>query len=158
MDYVNLVCMIVTSVINVSTSLERRLERILNVLDNVASEASEGIPIVVEGEKDINALKRLSVAGNFISAKTSGKSLLDVLSEVEAQEKPEVIMLMDFDKRGREMTVRLARGLERMGIKPNLVFWKTLFSLVGRDVKDVEGLVTYVKNLQEKMGKNILNV
>jgi len=80
-----------------------------------------------------------------------------VLSEVEERGKDEVILMMDFDKRGREWIKRLAEDLERMRIKPNLVFWKELSSLVGRDVKDIEGLSTYMETLKRKTGKNLFD-
>jgi len=97
------------------------------------------------------------VNGDIISAKTSGKAFSDVLREIEERGKNEVILLLDFDERGREWVNRLARNLERMKIKPNLVFWKKLSSLVGRDVKDIEGLSSYIQTLKRRIGKNISN-
>ncbi|MCW4020440.1 MAG: toprim domain-containing protein [Candidatus Bathyarchaeota archaeon] len=141
-----------------SASLERRLEQIQRVLVNLASELNRGTPVIVEGRKDLRALKKLEAAGDVICAKTSGRNFLDVLREVEKRGRREVILLMDFDKRGREWTGRLAQNLERMKIKPNTVFWRELSSLAGRDVKDIEGLSTYIQTLKKKIGKNILNV
>jgi 5S rRNA maturation endonuclease (ribonuclease M5) len=140
-----------------SGSLERRLEEIQCLLDNLISEAANGTPIIVEGPRDKVSLERLEVKGDVISAKTSGKTFLDVLNEIETCGKNEVILLFDFDKRGREMTSRLTRSLETRRIKANLVFWKKLSSLVGRDVKDIEGLATYVQTLNRKIGKNLSN-
>ncbi|MEM2936527.1 MAG: hypothetical protein QW231_05060, partial [Candidatus Bathyarchaeia archaeon] len=89
--------------------------------------------------------------GDIVSAKGLGKSFLDVLSEVEKRGKEEVIILMDFDRRGREWTKRLTQGFERMGIKSNLFFWNGLRSLVGKEVKDMEGLVSYLETLKGKI-------
>ncbi len=135
-----------------SSKLEKITEKILKLLERLEKEAAKGTPIIVEGKNDVNALQRLSVKGDIISAKTSGKSFLDVLREVERTGKREVILLMDFDKRGKEWTKRLMQHLERMRIKPNSLFWRELFSLVGRDVKDVEGLATYMETLKKKCG------
>lgn len=135
-----------------STKLEKRTEEIVNLIRRLEKEAAKGIPIIVEGKNDINALQRLNVRGDIISAKTSGKSLLDVVREVERRKKREVILLMDFDKRGREWTKRLTGHLERMRVKPNSVFWRRLLGLVRRDVKDIEGLATYVETLMKKCG------
>jgi len=140
-----------------SASLEKKLEKIQHLLDDLAVELSGGTPVIVEGKKDMESLKKLELIGDMISAKTSGKTFLDVLREVEKRGKSEVILLMDFDKRGREWTKRLAANLETMRIKPNLVFWKELSSLLGRDVKDIEGLSSYVQTLKAKIGKNILD-
>jgi len=135
-----------------STKLEKRTEKLLKILEKLTKESAKGIPIIVEGKNDINALQRLNVKGNVISAKTSGKSFLDVLSEVERTGKREVVLLMDFDKRGREWTKRLMQHLEKMRITPNSLFWRGLLGLVGRDVKDIEGLATYMETLREKCG------
>ena len=132
-----------------STNLEKRLEKTLQLLDRLATESTKGIPIIVEGKNDINALNKLNVTGDIIQAK-SGKSFLDLLSEVERRGKRDVILLMDFDRRGKELTNRLAQHLEKMRINPNLLFWKELLGLVGRNVKDIEGLATYLETLKEK--------
>ena len=132
-----------------STKLEKRLEKTLQLLDRLATESTKGIPIIVEGKNDINTLHKLNVTGDIIQAK-SGKSFLDLLSEVERRGKREVILLMDFDRRGKELTNRLTQHLEKMRITPNLLFWKELLGLVGRNVKDIEGLATYLETLKEK--------
>jgi 5S rRNA maturation endonuclease (ribonuclease M5) len=135
-----------------STNLEKRLEKILQLLNRLATESAKGTPIIVEGQKDINTLHKLGVKGDIIPAKSSGKSFLDILSEVEEKEKHEVILLMDFDRRGKEWTSRLAQRLEKMRINPNLHFWKQFLSLVRHDVKDIEGLATYLETLRKKLG------
>ncbi|MCK4320179.1 toprim domain-containing protein [Candidatus Bathyarchaeota archaeon] len=138
-----------------STSLKKRVEKVLRLLDRLAKESAKGTPIIVEGRKDVNTLRDLAIKGDIISAKTSGRSLLDVLVEVEKRSKHEVILLMDFDRRGKEWTKHLVQHFEKMRIKPNLFFWKGLLSLVGRDVRDIEGLATYLENLKKKCGNRI---
>jgi 5S rRNA maturation endonuclease (ribonuclease M5) len=133
-----------------STKTEKKLEKALKLLERLTREAIKGTPVVVEGRNDINTLRELGLEGDIISAKASGKSFLDVLGEVEKREKREVILLMDFDRHGKEWTNRLARRLEEMRKKPNLLFWKGLLSLVGQDVKDIEGLATYLETLRKK--------
>ncbi len=133
-----------------STRTEKRLERIYKLLERLEIQSAKGTPIVVEGKNDTQALHRLGITGDIILAKTSGKSFLDVLSEIEKTGKPEVILLFDFDRRGKEWTSRMTRCLEEMKITPNLVFWKMLLGLVGRDVKDIEGLAGYLETLKNK--------
>jgi 5S rRNA maturation endonuclease (ribonuclease M5) len=133
-----------------STKTEKRLEKIQKLLERLEAKAKNGIPIVVEGKNDTKALNKLGISGNIILAKTYGKSFLDVLSEIEQTRSLEVVLLFDFDRRGREWTQRLASSLEGLKITPNLVFWKMLLGLVGRDVKDIEGLATYIETLKTK--------
>ena len=128
------------------------MEKILQLLDTLAVESAKGIPIVVEGQHDVSALRKLDIMGEIITAKSSGKSLLDVLREVEGRGKREVILLMDFDRRGKEWTRRLTQHLERMKIKPQLHFWSKLLHLAGRDIKDIEGLASYLETLRKKSG------
>jgi 5S rRNA maturation endonuclease (ribonuclease M5) len=135
-----------------STKSEKKLEKILKLLERLATELTKGTPIIVEARNDVNALHELDLEGDIIKAKSSGKSFLDVLGEVERRGKREVILLMDFDRQGKEWTNRLARRLEEMRMKPNLLFWKSLIGLVGRDVKDIEGLATYLETLSKKVG------
>ena len=133
-----------------STKTEKRLERINKLLERLEQQSAKGTPIVVEGKNDVIALHRLGVTGDIILAKTSGKSFLDVISEIEQRKSRKVVLLFDFDRRGKEWTQRMARCLEEMRITPNLVFWRMLLGLVGRDVKDIEGLAGYIKNLKNK--------
>ena len=133
-----------------SNDLKKVIERILELLERLSKESNKGVPIIVEGQNDIDTLRKLGVEGEVISAKTFGRSFLDVLSDIEKHGKQEVIILMDFDRRGREWTKRLISHLERMKIRPNSFFWRELRGLVGHEVKDIEGLATYIETLKKK--------
>ncbi len=137
-----------------STKTEKRLEKILKLLERLEKQSAKGTPIVVEGKNDIQALHLLGITGDIILAKTAGKSFLDVLSEIEHKEKREAILLFDFDRRGKEWTSRMARCLEGLKIAPNLLFWRTLLGLVGRDIKDIEGLASYLETLKSRSVKS----
>ena len=137
-----------------STHLKDKREKILKILENLKEESEKGTPIIVEGKKDIQALRTFDIKGKIISAKTGGKSFLDVIYEVENTKKREVILLLDFDRRGKELTKNLKKYLETTGIKLNLTFWKKLSSLVGTEVKDVEGLATYMETLKSKINNS----
>lgn len=128
----------------------KKLELINRLLERLEKKSKNGIPILVEGRKDVIALNQLGIIGDLISAKSSGKSFFDLIKEIEKRKSREVIFLFDFDRTGKEMTHRLATYLEGMRIIPNLVFWKMLSGLVGHDVKDIESLATYIENLKKK--------
>jgi 2,5-diamino-6-(ribosylamino)-4(3H)-pyrimidinone 5'-phosphate reductase len=134
-----------------STHLKEKEEKILQILEQLAEETAKGTPIIVEGKKDIEALKALNVEGKIISAKTGGKSLLDTISELEKTHSQKVILLLDFDRRGKELTRNLQKHLERIGIEVNLKFWRELFGLAGKELKDVEGLASYIETLKKKI-------
>jgi len=127
------------------------LEKILELLQRLATESAKGIPIIVEGSNDERALRELCISGEIIAAKTF-KSFIHLISEIEKRKQKEVILLMDFDRRGREWTKRLVQSLERMRIKPNLLYWNGLLAFAGREIKDIEGLASYMKTLKKKAG------
>jgi len=130
--------------------MKERQEKILHILECLSEENSAGTPIVVEGKKDMQALRALGLEGKLVTAKTGGKTLLDVVSELEETETQKAILLLDYDRRGKEWTRRLKQLLERTGISPETAFWTDLFSLVGRQVKDVEGLAAYMETMKKK--------
>ncbi|MEM3622949.1 MAG: toprim domain-containing protein [Candidatus Bathyarchaeia archaeon] len=137
-----------------SAHLKEKEEKILQILGQLAEETEKGTPIIVEGKRDIETLKVLNVEGKIISAKTGGKTLLDTISELEKTQTQKVILLLDFDRRGKELTKNLVKHLERMGIEVNLQFWRELLGLVGKELKDVEGLATYIETLKKKISNS----
>lgn len=135
-----------------SNRLKNRFEKISQLLEQLAIETTKDVLLVVEGQNDIEALKELNIGGNIISVKTGGKSFLDVLMEVEEQNISEVILLLDFDRRGREWAQRLKQNLEEKRIKVNISLWNRLRALVGHDTKDVEGLPACLETLKKRIG------
>jgi 5S rRNA maturation endonuclease (ribonuclease M5) len=134
-----------------STKFQGRVDKIEQLLEKLIVDSAKDHPIVVEGRKDSQALEQLGVKGKIITAKTSGKSFLDVTLEIERQQCRQLILLLDFDRRGQELTKRLTRYLETVKIKANTNYWKELRALAGRDVKDIEGLPTYLQTLNKKL-------
>jgi 5S rRNA maturation endonuclease (ribonuclease M5) len=134
-----------------STRLKEKEEKILQILEALAKESAKGTPIIVEGKKDVEALRVLGVEGTLMSVKTGGKSFLDAVSEIERMGTSEVILFLDFDRRGKEGTKRLKQNLERAKIKPNVKFWRELSALVGKEIQCVESLTAYLRNLHMKI-------
>ena len=133
-----------------STKLKEKAERIQQIITELAEESAKGKPIVVEGKKDEQTLRVLGVNGVIVTVKTGGKSFLEATAEIEKLGAQEVILLLDFDRRGREGTLRLQRNLERSKIKINASFWRDLHASVGREIQCIESLTSYLSTLQEK--------
>jgi 5S rRNA maturation endonuclease (ribonuclease M5) len=136
-----------------SRHLKEREEQIQRTLDLLIQEAAKGTPIVVEGKKDVESLTLIGVQGQIISAKTGGKSRLDLICSVEESGAKEVILLFDFDRRGREWTGIVKHQLESVRIKADLSFWVELRRFTGKEVKDIEGLFAYMQTLKKKLGE-----
>jgi 2,5-diamino-6-(ribosylamino)-4(3H)-pyrimidinone 5'-phosphate reductase len=136
-----------------STHLREREERIQLILERLKQESSKGTAIIVEGKKDVESLRQLGIEGPIISAKTGGKSRTDLICNLEESHAKEVILLFDFDRRGKEWTGTLKRRLESGRVKADLTFWRELLRFAGRELKDVEGLTAYLQTLKEKLGE-----
>ena len=134
-----------------STRLKEREEKILKILEALAEESAKGKPIVVEGKKDVEALRALGIAGTLLTVKTGGKSFLDTVCEIEKMGVPEVILFLDFDRRGKEGTKRLKQSLERAKIKNNTKLWRSLSALVGKEIQCIESLTAYMNTLHQKL-------
>jgi 5S rRNA maturation endonuclease (ribonuclease M5) len=137
-----------------STRLKEKEERILQILDALVEESAKGTPIIVEGKKDVETLRAFGVEGTVISVKTGGKSFLDVISEMEQTGVPEVVLFLDFDRRGKEGTKLLKQNLERAKIKPNVKFWRELSALLGKEIQCVESLTAYMETLKSRISNS----
>jgi 5S rRNA maturation endonuclease (ribonuclease M5) len=133
-----------------STHLKEKVEKIKQIVTELVEESATGKPIVVEGKKDAQALLELGVSGAILTVKTGGKSFLEATLEIEAHGADEIILFLDFDRRGREGTKRLQESLERGKIRVNVRFWRELRGLVGREIQCIESLTSYLRTLKEK--------
>jgi 5S rRNA maturation endonuclease (ribonuclease M5) len=137
-----------------STRLKEKEEKVLQILDALVEESAKGTPIVVEGKKDVETLRAFGVEGTIVTAKTGGKSFLDVISEIEQTGAVEVVLFLDFDRRGREGTKLLKQNLERAKIKPNVKFWHELSALLGKEIQCVESLTAYMETLKSRISNS----
>lgn len=133
-----------------STRLKEKEDKIREILETLAEKSAKGILIVVEGKKDAKALRAFNISGPILTVKTGGKSFIDAIYEIEATGSPIVILLLDFDRRGKEATSYIKKNLERAKIKPELKFWRDLHALLGHDMQAIEGLTSYMATLRSK--------
>ena len=133
-----------------STHLKEKEEKIEQIITALTEDSAKGKPIIVEGKKDVEALHTLGVNGRIVTVKTEGKSFLEATSEIEKLGAREVILLLDFDRRGKEGTKRIKQDLERLKIKPNSKYWHALLSLLGTEVQCIESLPNYLETLKAK--------
>ena len=133
-----------------STRRKERLEKIEEIIAKLSEEAAKGKPIIVEGAKDARALCELGINGKVLTLKTGGKSFLDMTQEIEELGVAEVVLLLDYDRRGKEATKRLQQDLERNTVKVNVRWWRELQGLVAREVQCIESLPSYLGTLKQK--------
>ncbi len=106
---------------------------------------------MVEGKKDAQALQELGINGTIVTVKTGGKSFLEATAEIEELGVREVVLFLDFDRRGKEGTKRLQQNMEKAKIKANVQFWRELQGLVGREMMCIESLPAYLYTTQQKV-------
>ena len=91
---------------------ERLEERFVKGVQLLTNLSEDGVTIVVEGIKDITALRGLGLSGPiYMLAGHSVVSLADELANI-----PRLLILFDFDRRGGQLTRRLTEQLEGRGV------------------------------------------
>ncbi|MCU0851142.1 MAG: hypothetical protein MUC80_07740, partial [Candidatus Thermoplasmatota archaeon] len=73
-------------------------------------EENKTIPIIVEGEKDITALRKLELTGEILRFNT-GQSIPDFCDTI-AQKHRKIILLTDWDWRGGRLGSTIKKHLE----------------------------------------------
>ncbi len=134
-----------------STHLREKQEQIQLIISQLCEESERGTPIVVEGKKDANALRDLGVPGLILTIKTGGKSFQKALQEIEETKASKVVLLLDFDRRGRQETSKFMESLEHTGLKADLTFRRSLSAYAGRELQCIESLTRYLRTLEKKI-------
>lgn len=120
---------------------EERFERLLDVLAELR-ETNEAIPIVVEGQRDVTALRLLGFKGRIV-ALHSGDPLFQVAESLGAQTR-DVVLLTDWDTKGQALFETLRASLAANGVRVNGSFREDLRHWIRPTLNDVESLASYV--------------
>lgn len=121
------------------------LEAVRSIIAEVQA-LNETIPILVEGEKDVAALRRLGMPGDILTVH-AGMPLVDVCDRI-AGTYDDIIVLTDWDKKGG----RLSRAIEKnlAGRTRCITEFRGLLAKNSM-VKDIEGLPSYLDSMQQKI-------
>ncbi len=108
-----------------SSKKDRKLMSRLKIFRR-ALEDMEGKPIIVEGKKDMNALRRCGIKERIIVLKGRPDDICRSLRDND-----EAVILTDFDKRGEELSAILSDNLRSYGTRPNIECRRRLKYSVG---------------------------
>jgi 5S rRNA maturation endonuclease (ribonuclease M5) len=108
-------------------------------------EANREIPVVVEGDQDVRCLRALGLKGTMIKVHT-GKTFYEFCQDLSAKY-PQVILLMDWDRRGEQIHQQLTRDLDAEW-SPYNYFREGLKFLCYPDIQEVEQLARLLENLK----------
>ncbi len=123
---------------------KKSLENLEKTLDELTEE-NKTIPIIVEGEKDIDALRKLDINGTIITV-NKGISLTDFCDKLASDFK-EIIILTDWDRRGGYLCHTIRRNLEgRVNCNIN---YRRIFAKNSM-IRTIEGLPSWINTIKEK--------
>jgi 5S rRNA maturation endonuclease (ribonuclease M5) len=132
-----------------------RCEMIECVLRDIGEQSDDGAVIVVEGKHDVSALQSLGICGKIMTL--SGQPLLN-FADTLACNKDSVIVLTDWDRRGSELSQRIALYLQPYDVTVDTSLRDRLKKLVQKDIKDVQGLGRYFAGLQQSTVESIKHI
>ncbi|MCL4333787.1 MAG: toprim domain-containing protein [Candidatus Thermoplasmatota archaeon] len=117
-------------------SAKDNVEKVFKSLEYL-KEKNRSVPIIVEGKNDIRALRRLSFQGEILQLH-SRMTIEGFCRSISSRYK-EVILLLDWDTKGKRLTSSLIRHLSSYEIKIDFDFWKLCFSMASQ-LSNVESL------------------
>ena len=123
-------------------------ENLLKILDHIIAELIEvnrTLPVIVEGESDEKSLRNLGLKGTILRLNI-GLQLFNFCENLT--EYSEIIILTDWDRKGKELRQKLKQGLNANGIKANDSYWLGLKHLCSREIKVVEQLDNFMLRLR----------
>ena len=119
-------------------TLEKTLEKL--------KEENKTVPILVEGKKDITALRKLGINGAILRINI-GKSLTSFCDQI-AREYTDVILLMDWDRKGGYICHIIWKNLEGR-VRCNLEYREVIAKHAM--VRTLEGLPSWIETTKEKL-------
>lgn len=133
------------------TSEAERLERLERIIAEL-TERSRSEVIIVEGSRDIQAMKVLGIDG-MVRAAHTGNSIMNLCESLSAKH-DRFIILTDWDRKGGQFAHLLRKGLKSCGAKYDDTIRAQIARLSKKEIKDVEGLPTYLENLRKSVERN----
>jgi len=130
----------------------RRYEMIERVLQELMEQSDDGAAIVVEGRNDESTLRNLGICGAIESP--NGQSLMQFADSL-ARNYGSAVVLTDWDRRGNELSTRIAMYLRSRDVVIDTDLRTRLKKLVQKDIKDVQGLERHILKLQRDIIKYI---
>lgn len=121
--------------------------RVFSILDQYRSK-NLSVPIIVEGKNDVSCLRRIDFEGRIIQV-NSGESLLN-FSENLASEYDEIIILTDFDRKGKTLKKMIQNYLVSSGVKADTYLWEYLCKK--SPIATVEELPSEVERIRQNFG------
>ncbi len=124
--------------------------KLKSLIDELIERSENGAVIIVEGKNDRKALRDLGIYGDIVEASKISNSFI-----VDRIRRRDVIILTDWDKRGEMIKRDLMNKFSSWGIIPDTEIRKKIFSIVKKDVTEVEKLAKFFKKQRDILFKNV---
>lgn len=120
-----------------------RAERLKKVFEALY-EINKRIPIIVEGRKDVRALRTIGLVGDIITLH-SGRGLYEFCDDI-AERFHKIIILLDWDEKGESLHKKISSHLKGMWEEFS-AFREIIKILCQKDIKDIEGIPILLERL-----------
>jgi len=130
--------------------IRKQITEIQTLLGDLKQDAeSKSTVIMVEGKKDIQALRQFGIQGKILDFR--GRSLPDLCDLVSEFKK--IIILTDFDRMGQNLAKRFHQDLTSRGLNGDLTYYhkfRFYFKKVSKDIESLFGIYEQVKQNPKK--------
>ena len=129
----------------VGQKIRTKLEDIVEVLEKLRNElSSSNVVVVVEGVSDVKALQSLGITGRILP--------LSSLRRLRIKPDTRLILLLDFDYEGREMTKKIHTRLVENKVSVDLFYYRRLSEARHLGINTIEELGRYLSKRSIQLG------
>ena len=120
------------------------LEEFEELVEKLRRDSENGVPIIVEGERDARSLRILGIMGEIIPV----KSIKGLRRKLETRNVRSVILLFDLDQEGERLMRLVKRSLEGVVSEINTRYWLRLKTFKRLGFTQVEHLHLVPQRIQ----------
>lgn len=113
-------------------------------------EINRDVPVVVEGEKDKTALRKLGLEGTIIVIQRGKR--ISALCDFIAENYKEIIILTDWDRKGWQLYRKIEKNLKG---RTRCINDYRLILAKYSTVKDVESIPSFIMSIKERLGRKL---
>jgi len=122
----------------------RLFEELASIVDKLSAESLNGIPIIVEGRRDEEGLRRAGVRGEIIQV----KSIKGLRRFFEQRDVKRVILLLDLDSEGERLMKILIQSLEGVVGEIDLSYRRRLMEFKRYGLIEIESIDKLLERLR----------
>ncbi|MEN2975471.1 MAG: hypothetical protein ABDH32_07880 [Candidatus Caldarchaeales archaeon] len=119
-------------------------EELLEWVRELVEESAGGSPIIVEGRRDLEALRALGIIGEIIIYK-SPRQLIEKIRSVKTNH---IVLLLDIDEEGYKKTIYVKKFLEGRVRNIDLTYWNRLKRFKRLGITTIQSLPHTLKRME----------